>query len=113
MSTRHVIAFVLLALLGCAFFVLFQGYVPDASLNRSALYYAENTAAETGAQNIVAAIVVTYRGLDTLGEVTVLFLAAAIIGLVLSNVRAPRSVAGAGVLPSGERSTPGRGCWCR
>ncbi len=102
MSTRHVIAFVLLALLGCAFFVLFQGYVPDASLNRSALYYAENTAAETGAQNIVAAIVVTYRGLDTLGEVTVLFLAAAIIGLVLSNVRAPRSVAGAGVLPSGE-----------
>ena len=33
---------------------------------------------------IVAAIVVTYRGLDTLGEVTVLFLTAAIVGLVLA-----------------------------
>ncbi len=102
MTTRHAIVLILLALLGYAFFALFAGYAPDAVLNRSALYYAQNTAAETGAQNIVAAIIVTYRGLDTLGEVTVLFLTAAIIGLVLSNLRAPRFTAGPGVLPSGE-----------
>ena len=68
--TRQIIVFVLLALLGTAFYILLAGYLPDEVLNRSALYYAENTAAETGAQNIVAAIIVTYRGLDTLGEVT-------------------------------------------
>ncbi len=102
MSARHSIVIVLLALLGGAFFVLLTGYLPDASLNRSALYYAQNTVAETGAQNVVAAIIVTYRGLDTLGEVTVLFLTAAIIGVSLSQLRAPRPAAGAGVLPSGE-----------
>ena len=102
MSTRHAIVLVLLALLGGAFLVLLTGYAPDQSLNRSALYYAQNTAAETGAQNIVAAIIVTYRGLDTLGEVTVLFLAAAIIGLVLSQVRGQRCAPGSGLLPSGE-----------
>ncbi len=107
MTTRHVIVLVLLALLGLAFFVLITGYAPDASLNRSALYYAENTAAETGAQNIVAAIIVTYRGLDTLGEVTVLFLTAAIIGMVLAQVRARRCAPGAGLLPSGELLTTG------
>ena len=36
---------------------------------------------------VVTAIIVTYRGLDTLGEVTVLFLTAAIVGLVLSRKR--------------------------
>lgn len=107
MSTRHAIALVLLALLGSAFFVLLAGYAPDQSLSRSALYYAQNTAGDVGAQNIVAAIVVTYRGLDTLGEVTVLFLAAAIIGLVLSQVRGQRCAPGSGVLPSGELLTTG------
>ncbi len=102
MTIRHAVVVVLLVLLGYAFFVLFAGYLPDASLNRSALYYAEHTASDVGAQNIVAAIIVTYRGLDTLGEVTVLFLTAAIIGLALARIRAPRFTAGSGLLPSGE-----------
>ena len=83
-TTRGAIALLLLALLGTAFWTLTAGYSPDAELNRSALYYAENTAAETGAQNIVTAIIVTYRGLDTLGEVTVLFLSAIAVGLLLT-----------------------------
>jgi multicomponent Na+:H+ antiporter subunit B len=104
---RHTVVFVLLAILGVAFFVLMTGYTPDETLNRTALYYAENTAAETGAQNIVAAIIVTYRGLDTLGEVTVLFLTAAIVGLVLSHSHAPKKAAGSGLLPAGELLTTG------
>ena len=99
MNVRHAVAFVMLALLGTAFFTLFSGFVPDDSLNRSALYYAQNTAGETGAQNIVTAIIVTYRGLDTLGEVTVLFLTAAIVSLVLKH---SQSVAEKKDLPSGE-----------
>jgi multicomponent Na+:H+ antiporter subunit B len=79
--------FVLLLLAGLAaiFASLMFGYTPDNVLNLTARYYAENTVKDTGAANIVAAIVVTYRGLDTLGEVTVLFLTAAIVGLVLAG----------------------------
>ena len=38
-------------------------------------YYLNNTVAKSEVANVVTAIVVNYRGFDTLGEVTVLFLA--------------------------------------
>ncbi len=41
--------------------------------------------ARTGADNIVTAILLGYRGLDTLGEVTILFTAAAAAGMVLAG----------------------------
>ncbi|PIE07023.1 MAG: sodium:proton antiporter [Rhodobacterales bacterium] len=106
-TTRAAIALVLLVLLGSAFWTLTAGYSVDTELNRSARYYAEHTASDTGAQNIVTAIIVTYRGLDTLGEVTVLFLTAAIIALVLGQSKAPAGASGAGFLPSGELLTTG------
>lgn len=82
---KRLIALALLAAFGAIFVTLLLGYTPDAELNQTARYYAERTAADLGAANIVTAIVVTYRGLDTLGEVTVLFLAATIVGLVLAR----------------------------
>ncbi|MCB1357448.1 MAG: hypothetical protein KDK53_13445 [Maritimibacter sp.] len=106
-TTRGAIALLLLVLLGTAFWTLTTGYAPDAELNRTASYYAQNTATETGAQNIVTAIIVTYRGLDTLGEVTVLFLTAAIIALVLGQSKAPAGASGSGFQPSGELLTTG------
>ncbi len=72
-----------LAVLALLFVQLFNLFNEKEELPLIASYYAQNTAAETGSQNIVTAIVVTYRGLDTLGEVTVLFLAAALVGFVL------------------------------
>ncbi|MCB1336594.1 MAG: hypothetical protein KDK10_03745 [Maritimibacter sp.] len=101
-TSRAAVALVLLLLLGTAFWSLTTGYSADAALNRTAEYYAVNTPAETGAQNVVTAIIVTYRGLDTLGEVTVLFLTAAIVALVLGQSKAPRGASGSGFLPSGE-----------
>ncbi len=77
-------ALALLLAIGGIFAVLLLGYAPDSALNLTAQHYAENAAGETGAANIVTAIIVTYRGLDTLGEVTVLFLSAAVVGLVLA-----------------------------
>jgi multicomponent Na+:H+ antiporter subunit B len=82
---KRLLALLLLAAIGSVFAVLLLGYTPDAELNLSARYYAERTAADIGAANIVTAIIVTYRGLDTLGEVTVLFLSATIVGLVLAK----------------------------
>ena len=48
--------------------------------------------AQTGAANIVTAVVLGYRGIDTLGELAILFTAATAAGLVLGRRRedAPR-----------------------
>jgi multicomponent Na+:H+ antiporter subunit B len=81
---KRFVALLLLAAIGSLFATLLLGYTPDSALNLTARYYAEHTAADIGAANIVTAIVVTYRGLDTLGEVTVLFLSATIVGLTLA-----------------------------
>lgn len=72
---------------------LFLNYESKDSLSGVAEYYANNSPKETGAANLVTAIVVTYRGLDTLGEVTILFLTAAIIGLMLKADRTKRKKA--------------------
>lgn len=71
--------------IGSIFVGLMLDYKADDSLNLTADYYANHTASDLGAANIVTAIIVTYRGLDTLGEVTVLFLTAVIVGLVLAQ----------------------------
>ena len=102
--TKRILAALLLLGMGFIFMDLLLGYSPDSSLNTSAEFYAANTAADTGAANIVTAIIVTFRGLDTLGEVTVLFLTAAIVALVLHSdtVRSARPVQSVRGWPAGE-----------
>lgn len=73
----------LLTGLAFMFYGLLISYNGNETLTGLGSYYAQYGAREVGAANLVSAIVVTYRGLDTLGEVTILFLAAAIIGFVL------------------------------
>ncbi len=84
MIKRSLVILLLIAM-GSIFLSLLLGFAPDSDLNFTGRYYAEYATPETGATNIVTAIIVTYRGLDTLGEVTVLFLTAAIVGLVLAR----------------------------
>ncbi len=103
-------AFVILLLcgFGLLFASLLMNYSPDQVLNQTGRYYADHTAQEIGAANLVAAIIVTYRGLDTLGEVTVLFLTAAIVGLVLSWGRGKAAKQTEPPPPSGELLTTGK-----
>ncbi|HEB96277.1 MAG TPA: sodium:proton antiporter [Sedimenticola thiotaurini] len=63
----------------------------------------EQAADQVGAANIVTAVVLGYRGLDTLGEITILFAAAAGLGLVLGRRRAgaPRDPDAGPVLRTG------------
>ena len=100
--TNKVLSLAFLAILAVIFLQLLGGYVPDEGLNQSAAYYATRTAPDLGAQNVVTGIIVTYRGLDTLGEVTVLFLTAAIVALVLVHGRAREIVPGPRPFPAGE-----------
>lgn len=100
---------VVLLLLGLMviFANLLFNYVADSELNLTARYYAEHTAGDIGAANIITAIIVTYRGLDTLGEVTVLFLTASIIGLVLARGKKQKSAIQRKLPSSGELLTTG------
>ena len=52
-------------------------------------YYIREGVKETGATNIVTSVVLNYRGLDTLGEVTILFVAALGVGAMLFTEQAP------------------------
>jgi len=99
---RRLTLLLLLAGIGSIFLGLMLNYVPDEELNLTARYYADHTASDLGAANIVTAIIVTYRGLDTLGEVTVLFLTAAIVGLVLAQGRLQETQPQRRLPPAGE-----------
>jgi multicomponent Na+:H+ antiporter subunit B len=53
--------------------------------NESEVFFNETNNAESGSANMVTSIVVNYRSFDTLGEVTVLFVSALGVGLLLSG----------------------------
>ncbi|MBU2643441.1 Na(+)/H(+) antiporter subunit B [bacterium] len=73
-----------LIILGGIFINMAVHYTEPAGLNpRLAGKYVADGLRELGAPNLVTAVVVTYRGFDTLGEVTVLFISAAGVGLLL------------------------------
>jgi multicomponent Na+:H+ antiporter subunit B len=55
-------------------------------------FYIENTKAHTGMPNMVTAVLASYRGYDTLGEVTVIFTAA--IGVMALLGRQRRETSG-------------------
>jgi multicomponent Na+:H+ antiporter subunit B len=86
MIKRIFIALVLV-MLAVMFLDLAANYRESSSLSPLGRYYADVGPAELGAANLVTSVVVTYRGLDTLGEVTVLFISAAGVGLMLRRER--------------------------
>ena len=68
-------------------------------------YYLSNVKQQTGAVNAVTAVVVNYRGFDTLGEVTVLFIASTGVGALLWRKRRERTAKteGSVVLTTGTK----------
>jgi len=50
-------------------------------------YYIDHTEVETGAANAVTAIVFDYRGFDTLGEATVLFIAVLAVIMLFRRIK--------------------------
>lgn len=81
---RSVVSFAVLALIGVGL-ALSLTHIPfGQDRMQVADYYLNHGVVDTGAPNLVTAIVVNYRGLDTLGEVTVLFIASLGVGVFLS-----------------------------
>jgi multicomponent Na+:H+ antiporter subunit B len=73
------------ALFGLVFAGLTSVHVERQSLPPLGKRYVELVPRELGAANVITGILLTYRAFDTLGEVAVLFMVAAGVGLVLSR----------------------------
>ena len=84
---RKVTAVILLGLVGYYLFSYFIQVPFGEDRNTVGDYYLDNTVEQTGSVNTITSIIVSYRGFDTLGEVTVLFLAATGLGAILFDKR--------------------------
>lgn len=79
--------FTVLAVLmfGVIFARMIGDYSERQSVSALAEHYLTTVPQELGAPNVVTGILITFRGFDTLGEVAVLFMVAASVGLLLSS----------------------------
>ena len=98
-ASRKTLALALAAVVGWLMFysMLDFPYLGDTTLalhDHVARHYLENSAAEVGVPNVVTSVLASYRGLDTLGEVAVIFTAG--VGVLI-------------VLGTGLGAAPGRG----
>ncbi|PKN73863.1 MAG: sodium:proton antiporter [Candidatus Cloacimonetes bacterium HGW-Cloacimonetes-3] len=80
---KYLLTFLALLGIGYMFFPLVMEFSTPTRLNPLAEAYVSSSVNDLNMPNVVTAIVVSYRGLDTLGEVTVLFLATAGVGFLL------------------------------
>ncbi len=81
---RNTVAIIILLFLGAAAAaVIPQLHMPD-QLNGVGEEYVQEGMEVTGSANLVTAVIVAYRGLDTLGEVVVLFCASTSVVLILT-----------------------------
>ena len=82
---KNLLVGMVLVVMAYMFYNVYSTYETRTELaeNTMAHHFASKGAAEVGAANLVTSIIVTYRGFDTLGEVTILFLTASIISFFL------------------------------
>lgn len=84
---KRILSVGVLLFLGFGMIPLLWGLQDAEQLSPVAEHYAVQGPGELGVANVVTAVVVSYRGLDTLGEVTVLFIATAGVSLLLGLTR--------------------------
>jgi len=82
---RRVVAFLLLTIVSVGVSLSLAKIPFGTPKTKVGRHYIDEGIKETGAVNIVTSVVVNYRGFDTLGEVTVLFIAAVGLGAVLTT----------------------------
>lgn len=80
---RKIVSFILIIIIAIGIASSLQEIPFGKMKSKLREYYLEKGIKQTGATNIVTSVVVNYRGFDTLGEVTVLFLAAIGLSAVL------------------------------
>lgn len=96
----------LVVILAAAFLPLFALVGDRDNVTLLAQEYLEDGPDTLGGANVVTSVIVTYRGLDTLGEVTVLFAASTGVALVFSRLggSSPRGSKGDRIGEGGSRA---------
>jgi|AntAceMinimDraft_17_1070374.scaffolds.fasta_scaffold02533_5 multicomponent Na+:H+ antiporter subunit B len=84
---RKIIGIILLIIIAWGIITSLQKMPFGTSRAKVADHYINKGKEETGAANIVTSVVVSYRSFDTLGEVTILFLATIGLGVVLTTIK--------------------------
>lgn len=88
--TKRILSIMALAVILFALFVVMSSTAPFGVDKTTVSHrYIYQGVKETGSANLVTAVVLNYRGFDTLGEVTVLFVAATGVGAALYSIRNP------------------------
>ena len=82
---KRMLVIALIILVIVIFLPFMKNVILKDSLNTLSSGYVEKSVSDLKTANIVTAVVVTFRGLDTLGEVAVLFIATAGVGLLLKR----------------------------
>ncbi|MDR6634993.1 multicomponent Na+:H+ antiporter subunit B [Phyllobacterium sp. 1468] len=82
---KRVFAIIAVLMFGAIFLGVVGGYSERKTRSPLAEYYLTQVPRELGAPNVVTGILITYRGFDTLGEVAVLFMVAASVGVLLAS----------------------------
>ncbi len=80
---KKFIAVLIVVVIGFYFYKSLNYFKFGAEREGVYTYYNSHAVSDTGVANIVTSIVLTYRGFDTLGEVTILFLSAIGIGALV------------------------------
>ncbi|MBN2558771.1 MAG: cation:proton antiporter, partial [Clostridia bacterium] len=76
-----------------------EGYIAkNVNGSNEEIIYGETENPETGSANMVTSVIANYRSLDTLGEVTVLFLAAVGVSLLTSGRGRRRNIGNGGFI---------------
>jgi multicomponent Na+:H+ antiporter subunit B len=104
---RTVLGLVIVLVLSAILVTVIPDFAVPSALSGVGDFYTEDGVENTGSVNLVTAVVVAYRGLDTLGEVVVLFSASTAVVLILTlipigaNPTPPSSIVSftAGILP--------------
>ncbi len=83
---KNIFTLMILVAFGIMIYPLVNSFKGNDKLPELGNYYAQpENVTKVNSANLVTAVVVTYRGLDTLGEVSILFLTAAIIAFFLKK----------------------------
>ncbi len=100
--SRQLWALLLAVLAGVAAFAAVFALLGRRDRSELAMWYLENGYDWAGGTNIVAIIIVEFRGFDTLGELSVLGMAAVVIAAVVSSVPRHPFLAGTHPRPFGQ-----------
>lgn len=87
---RKLVSITFLAIIGFYIVFVFSAFQFGEKYKGVSEHYVKEGIVENRASNLVTSIVVNYRGFDTLGEVTVLFLAATGLSFLLFSCRCKR-----------------------